>query len=497
MNEMEKNALLGTTRRANRFTILGYTVYNVILLLAYLLEVIKGSRTIGYYAIFAVLSIVPLVFMHLIYKKNPDSEQMKRVMIYSYAVFYSFTVFTTVSPVAFVYGVLISLFVISYGQKKFSALSAIGMISVNVIHTIYLGVSGQIASQDLPNIEIRVAFSIMYGIYMVMATQTIIDNNNTRMEELKKEKDAVSSMLEQIMEISENMIGDVMTVSEKMVALENSVSKTKESMEEVTNGTNDTADSVQAQLLKTEEIQDFIRKVEAVSDSIGQDMEAANSEVSNGKQKIDDLIHQVSVSDDASKQVAQEMDRLNSYASQMQSIVDIIDNVTSQTSLLSLNASIEAARAGEAGRGFAVVASEISTLAEQTQEATVSIADLIGNLSTEIMEIVHVINNMIEANKLQSAAAAQTASTFEVIAERTYDIRKLTGELAQLIRKLSNSNEAIVDSIQTISAATEEVTAQSNVTMECSEENTSIVNEVSDIVEELQALAEHLNALAE
>ena len=49
------------------------------------------------------------------------------------------------------------------------------------------------------------------------------------------------------------MIGDILTVSEKMTTLEDSVTKTKASMEEVTNGTNDTADSVQSQLLKTED----------------------------------------------------------------------------------------------------------------------------------------------------------------------------------------------------------------------------------------------------
>lgn len=65
----------------------------------------------------------------------------------------------------------------------------------------------------------------------------------------------------------------------------------------------------------------------------------------------------------------------------MHSIIELIDNITTQTSLLALNASIEAARAGEAGRGFSVVASEISNLATQTQDATVDITTLIENIS--------------------------------------------------------------------------------------------------------------------
>ena len=177
-------------------------------------------------------------------------------------------------------------------------------------------------------------------------------------------------------------------------------------------------------------------------------------------------------------------------------LTEKILNIAAQTNLLALNASIEAARAGEAGKGFAVVASEISALADQTQEATVNIAELIGNISEELTEVVNVVSYLIDNNKLQSIAATETASSFETIASRTQDIHQLTEELTGLVSSLAQSNEAIVDSIQTISAATEEVTAHSSVTLESSEENSSIVVEVGDIVEELQALAERLSALS-
>lgn len=92
----------------------------------------------------------------------------------------------------------------------------------------------------------------------------------------------------------------------------------------------------------------------------------------------------MSVTEQTNSQVAAELTSLKEYMDKMYSIIEIINNITSETSLLSLNASIEAARAGEAGRGFAVVASEISGLATQTQEATVSIEELIRNVSEEL-----------------------------------------------------------------------------------------------------------------
>ncbi len=479
----------------NKFTLRGYTIYCIVLLLAYIVEIVKGARSIGYVAIFILLSMIPLAAIYTVYKKDKESKSIKNILMISYAVSYSFTVFTTVTQVAFVYALLISLFIISYCDMKTSKIFAVGFVIINIINIIRMAVQGAITSDDLASVEIIIAFSIIYAIYMVIMTKVMLLNNLEKLSQIEKEKETVSAMLQQIMAISENMIGDIQVVSGHMGTLEDSVSKTKISMEEVTSGTNDTADSVQSQLLMTEDIQRFIEKVEAVSGSIVQDMEDTSEKVSIGKEKIDELIRQVSVSDEASMKVSKELDELAAYTSQMQEIISMIENITTQTSLLALNASIEAARVGEAGKGFAVVATEISNLAEQTKDATVHITTLINNISKELREVVEVVGSLMDNNKLQSVAATQTASSFETIAKRTEDIQEQTAQLSGLVTQLANSNEAIMESIQTISAATEEVTAHSHETLESSEENSTIVTEVGDIVSDLQGLAERLNAL--
>lgn len=489
----EAAADLKGTARNNTFAITGYTIYSVTLLICYLIEVIRGNRTVPYYIVFAILDLLPLAFMLALYKRNKADENVKKVLTYGYVFFYIFTVFTTISPVAFVYGVLIGTFIMSYGVGLLSNVFAGGIFLINVADIIYMGVKGQFTAADAPNVEIRIGFTLLYAIFVVMLTRVMAKNDEEKIERIAREKENVQAMLTQIMEISENMISNILVVSEKMDALEDSVSKTKISMEEVSNGTNDTAESVQNQLVMTEEIQKFIEKVESVSGTISTDMDEANEEVQLGKGKIDELIEQVKVSDEASNKVSEELGKLTAYAGQMQSIVELIDGITSQTSLLSLNASIEAARVGEAGKGFAVVASEISNLADQTQNATVEITELIENISSELEEVVNVVNYLMDNNKLQSVAATETASSFETIAIRTEDIRTLTEDLAELVSQLANSNETIVDSIQTISAATEEVTAHSSVTLESSEENSTIVEEVGNIVNKLQQLAEHLS----
>lgn len=488
-NELNDNA------RNNLLTILGYLIYAVLIVGCYFIEVIKGSRTIGYYAILFLLTMLPLAVMFFFYSKNRSGLLVRYVLTYGFFPSYIFIIFTTDSLTAFVYGVLIATLLQTYADFRLCLSFELILLIINISSFVIDGLAGDIKQENVLDYEVRIAFILVYALFTNLTTSAMQKNNNSKMEHIESEKDSATKMLDGIIEISENMIDNVGAVSDKMGVLSESVSKTKVSMEEVSNGTVDTAQSVQNQLSMTEEIQTVIGQVAEVAAMIEEDMKVATAEVSVGKGKIDELIGQVHVSDEASGKVSEELGHLTEYAGRMQSIVELIDGITSQTSLLALNASIEAARVGEAGKGFAVVASEISTLAEQTQNATVEITEMINNIYTELDKVVEVVNYLMENSKLQSIVATETESSFETIATRTEDIQRSSQSLTSLVAKLSTSNAVIVDNIQTISAATEEVTAHSNVTLECSEENSTIVEEVNTIVDKLQELAECLKTI--
>ena len=174
-------------------------------------------------------------------------------------------------------------------------------------------------------------------------------------------------------------------------------------------------------------------------------------------------------------------------------LTSAIGDISSQTSLLALNASIEAARAGEAGRGFAVVASEISNLAGQTTSATSDINDLISNISSQLNTMVDKINSLIETNKIQGETAARTAENFTAIDASIGEMKKQSNHLSVAVENLADANKEIVDSIQTISAITEEVSAHSSETYTASEMNQNTLKEVEQIVVQLSNDAQRLN----
>ena len=269
-------------------------------------------------------------------------------------------------------------------MSLFSILVGLG----NIVYVIYSGMTGQIRASDVANVEIRVASVILFSIFAIVATRVLQKNNEKQLDTIREEKDRTARLMEELVVASKNMTHNIQLVSDKMEVLEHSANETMISMKEVTQGTTGTATAIQLQMEKTSEIQSAIESVTQFSEQMDVNLECTKQELVQAQNEIDHLIQCVNISNEENGRVSSELKELHVYTEQMNSITQMIGEITTQTSLLSLNASIEAARAGEAGKGFAVVASEISTLATQTQDATEKISELIENISAKIAKVV-------------------------------------------------------------------------------------------------------------
>ncbi|MCR4596516.1 MAG: HAMP domain-containing protein [Lachnospiraceae bacterium] len=167
-------------------------------------------------------------------------------------------------------------------------------------------------------------------------------------------------------------------------------------------------------------------------------------------------------------------------------ITDTINAISSQTNLLSLNASIEAARAGEMGKGFAVVATEVGTLANQSSQATETIRRLVEGITKNISDISHKAEICVSDMEACLNAVSGANESFEMIYE---DVAKATdgiGEIAAGIEKINDvaSNNA---------ATTEEQASSITQVLELSN---TIVNESSRLrteTENITNISENLN----
>lgn len=479
--------------RINKAVLIQYAILTIILLAAYILEFVKGCRTLPYILIFMFFDLVPFVLFAVIYKKNPESSKLKYILSIGFSLLYAFVLITAAVPTTFVYIFMIYVTIIPYGDIRLCYITGGIAVLANIGSVIYGFVTSSLSTNDLVMIEIQV-ISIAIGAFFVYLTTNVIGKVNAqKMDEIHEEKDKTEHLLANTLDISQGISDDIETVSTRMEMLMTAMSTTGDSMKDVTAGANETADNLQQQLSQTEEIVEQIDSAKAVTETIASNVAQTEQTITLGKENIEQLLASVNQSEAVGATVAEKMNELMENTKKMNSIVEMINSITSQTSLLSLNASIEAARAGEAGRGFAVVAGEIQSLAGQTSEATVNITKLINDINSSIQEVFNSTNQMMENNKTQNQAVETMASTFEDIEQCVSNIEEVSSDLEHVVTELVHSNETIVNGINMISSVTQEVSARASETLEDTEKNTVVVEEVTDVIFSIYAKAKQLN----
>ena len=463
-----------------------------IISIAYFVEFLKGDGTLLYVLATIILAMGPVVGEIICYKKQHDTKMIKHFVGIGYAILYTFVMFTTNNHFTFVYVIPMLIAITVYNDFKYSLPIEVGVVIVNVIQLALFFKRGIYTKADMASVEIQ--FFVIVLICGIQLYVSIVAEklNQKKLAELKAEHEKTEELLTRIMDTSDKMTQQITESAQKTASLGESMQAMKESMEELNSSSNDTAEAVQSQLNQTEEIQAMVEQVEKGTENIIDSMNQNKEAIAQGNANVGILVKQAEETVESGKKVTEELSQLDTYMSQMNSILDIINSITSQTSLLALNASIEAARAGEAGRGFAVVASEISQMAQQTKDSTVQISQLIENVSNAIQMVVEVSGSMISMIESQNETTEKTAESFTVIEKNSDNVYGQSNELAAYVTKLADANKKIIDSISTISAISEEVAAHASDTLSATESNNVIVEELAALSGQLETLAQEL-----
>ena len=477
---------------ANKRLLQAATILCSIISLAYIAEIAKHARTIGYVLLVVILAMAPPVIGWVTFKSSPASAIIKHIIAIGYSLMYCFVLFTTENILVFTYVIPMLVIITLFDDVKYIMTIGIGVVIVNIISVIISLSKGLI--EDTAVAEIQGLVVLMIVIYLIMVSKTNHKFQEMRTENLENANNKTKALLDNVLAVSERVTLTAEELAGEMSSLKSSIDQTIDSMEEVRQGTNESAEASQAQLVQTTQISDHIENVRGSSDIITQNVGLAAEAVSIGQQNIQRMTELTREVDAEGKDVAGALEKFKKTADEMNSITVIITDVASQTRLLALNASIEAARAGEAGRGFAVVASEISNLAGQTTAATENINTLISDVVKQVENMVTTIERLLKTDDEESKCAADTAESFEKISGTVEIIKQHTADLDNLVGRLSKANEEIVNSIQTNSAVAEEVTAHATETYEVSKQNQDIVYNIGNLVGNLNEDAEKLKA---
>ncbi|MDD6057511.1 MAG: methyl-accepting chemotaxis protein [Clostridiales bacterium] len=197
-------------------------------------------------------------------------------------------------------------------------------------------------------------------------------------------------------------------------------------------------------------ITEISEKIKYILGSVGEISDSARSATS----MAETMKEKMAENDAETKILDQAMDEIRARSNEISSIIKTIEDIASQTNMLSLNAAIEAARAGEAGKGFAVVADEIRNLAAKSAQASQDTTDL-------ILESIKSVDNGSEIARRIAESISQTNQDTEHVLEAVNMISENTEMQVDALRDLEEGMAHINDTIYTSSATSQESAAAS------------------------------------
>lgn len=278
--------------------------------------------------------------------------------------------------------------------------------------------------------------------------------------------------------------------------LESTARGAKTSIENIRTSMNTIADVAVAENTEAIQTVDDMDELSTQIEDINQEIKRINtyierSQSSNVKNaQAMQLVHQSWIEEHQSQsQLVNEMTDMNHDIQNIGKIVQLIKDISEQTNLLALNASIEAARAGEAGHGFAIVAEEVRSLAEQSNQSTKNIRDIIEVIRKKSEQMVESVTTSYAKSQQQTEVLDQAIST-------SNEISQIVEQFVESIQSIESAVDSIVEKKDMVQQAIRNISSSIGETSAGSQEATSSLENFSLVIDEFERGIQEIESIA-
>ena len=287
--------------------------------------------------------------------------------------------------------------------------------------------------------------------------------------------DKLGGIVTEVDEHADILDSSMASLNELAEANSTSTNQIRQVMDDLASTAVTLADNVQSVNAKVIEMGDNMSAINSEAVTLNDNSDKMNMAGQNVSESMTLVLTSSHTASDIIAQLIEQVNETNKAIASINEAVELISDITSQTNLLSLNASIEAARAGQAGRGFAVVASEIKQLADQSSQGADSIKNIADNILEKSNRSVILTGRMKELAEQEQTDIGNAKESFDILNR----IIEENAAIAQTVMDKTKNLEAlkldIINSVSELSAISEE-NAASN------EEVTARVTEIAESV---------------
>lgn len=437
-----------------------------------------------------VTTLIDIILCTIMKFRYPCQKKTLYIISVCFMVNYTIVLFMFPLVCYYTYMIPIMLVAILYLDVKYMISMTVFTEVVNIANEIYKAKTIGMTRFDE---YIYIVFMLLImGVVFCLATRLLCkfmkESRDEIIETSQKNERTANKVVTTVTEINEKFN----SIMNELKEINRQADNNNTSMRAIADSTEETVNEITHQANMTTDIQDAITKTMGNVETVHSTTVQVLDIIQDGIGLAQELTVQSHNVNENTNQMSDIIKTLVSRVRDVSEITNAILSISNQTNLLALNASIEAARAGDAGRGFAVVADEIRNLSDETKTSTEQITEIIKELSQVTDNTMRILEESVEGINKQNQKILDVNKSFSSSGDFMNDLKTLVDGIVVDVNTINDSNKTIVNSINQLSATTEEI---SSCSQESSTSTETIMDKIDGFTKEIQGVYNELDEL--